>query len=141
MPSLLLPLERGRALPRVIGTGSILLMKETIIRLPTSAPMSLCQVNDHLTIGGQLLGPLVRDRDSQKGQEIKHPCKRVVHLPEFASTDRLTGAQFCKLQHKCRVVRHKLFHFHKLLFYNLLCSFGGSEGETITANGGRACAL
>ena len=89
--------------------------------LANLCPMSLGQVNDHLTIGGQLLGPLVM---AKKRQQIKYPRKGVVNLSEFASTGRLTGAQFCELQHKCRVVRHQLFHFHKLLFYNLLCSFG-----------------
>ena len=64
----------------MIGTGSDLLTKEAVIGLPTSAPMSLCQVNDHLTICGQLLGPLVRDRDGQKRQEIKYPRKGVVNL-------------------------------------------------------------
>lgn len=90
----------------MIGTGSVLLTKEAVIGLPTSAPMSLCQVNYHLTICGQLLGPLVRDRDGQKRQEIKYPREGVVNLSEFASTGRLTRAQLCELQHKCRVVRH-----------------------------------
>ena len=70
--------------------------------------------------GGQLLGPLVGDRDGQKRQQIKHPRKGVINLSEFASTGRLTGAQFCELQHKCRVVRHQLFHFYKLVLQSSL---------------------
>ena len=107
VPSLLLPLERGRALP----TGDWRRQRSADER----GGHRLANLCPHVSVPSELSPDHMRpapwpscqrQRQPKKRQEIKYPREGVVNLSEFASTGRLTRAQLCELQHKCRVVRH-----------------------------------